>query len=204
LTGAVKTVQVENNLCLTGSADATVRVWDLRRVSEDRSTSPPSSSVFPDNPDVGNKSAGASPRIASDSELGWETVDEHSSGSGGSIRQGGDRREKEEKGTSTGACLRVLEGHTKTVTSLYWEQDSVVSSWFLHSLIEIPVDLRMVLTNLGDGCVRQDDSAMGFGYWTVRPHDGHPLGHIAPSRTIKSTTYHLRLITHDSLLSLSS
>ena len=33
--GTVKCIQVEDHICLTGSEDGTVRVWDLRRVDED-------------------------------------------------------------------------------------------------------------------------------------------------------------------------
>ena len=33
--GAVKSLQVEENLCLTGGEDGNVRVWDLRRVDDE-------------------------------------------------------------------------------------------------------------------------------------------------------------------------
>ena len=33
--GAVKTLQVEDHVCLTGGEDGSVRVWDLRRVGDD-------------------------------------------------------------------------------------------------------------------------------------------------------------------------
>jgi WD40 repeat protein len=102
--GPVKTLQVEDHVCLTGGADGAVRLWDLRRVGDD--------------------------------DDGWELegvpeeVDEFGItgefGENTSVR-GGKERERE------GPCVRVLEGHSKAVTTLYFEDDCLVRPAHAHS-----------------------------------------------------------------------
>lgn len=83
----VKCLQVEDELCITGSADATIRLWDLRRV-EDYET-----------------------RL--------------------SMRQSQEVEEGKDFGSDDGKefnpCLRTLEGHSKAVTSLYFDDTCLVS-----------------------------------------------------------------------------
>ncbi|KNZ78167.1 Mitochondrial division protein 1 [Termitomyces sp. J132] len=71
--GAVKCVQVEDHVCLTGGEDGNVRLWDLRRVDDDEHD-------------------------------GWE-----------------------DPSVKNGPCARLLEGHTKAVTALYFEDECLVT-----------------------------------------------------------------------------
>ncbi|KIY64388.1 WD40 repeat-like protein [Cylindrobasidium torrendii FP15055 ss-10] len=96
-TGAVKTIQVEDHICVTGSEDGSVRLWDLRQV---------------DNED----GWGEEGEFVSLSDVAEESED------GGSIRDG--KSEPEERNDS---CIRILEGHTKTVSSLYFEDKCLVT-----------------------------------------------------------------------------
>ncbi|KAF7798617.1 hypothetical protein EIP86_009839 [Pleurotus ostreatoroseus] len=102
--GAVKSLQVEENLCLTGGEDGNVRVWDLRRVDDEDDW----------EKEVGNV-------------VEEEGVDEMGNrvklSNGDSIRQGSTASEDDKEGP----CLRLLEGHTKAVTALYFEDDCLVT-----------------------------------------------------------------------------
>lgn len=95
--GLVKAVQVEDTLCLTGGADGTVRLWDLRLVEdhEERLT---------------NKSAARALRNPLDRIAERDGDDEEDA-------------EEEERGPS----VRTLEGHSKSVTSLYFEDGMLVT-----------------------------------------------------------------------------
>ncbi|TFY82384.1 hypothetical protein EWM64_g1629 [Hericium alpestre] len=107
-TGTVKCVQVEDNVCLTGAEDGNIRVWDLRRVDEDDWESD----------------------IVHLSDVVEEAEEENADGDivvrkPNGIRNGvvGVEDEHEQKG----ACTRVLEGHSKAVTTLYFEDDTLVT-----------------------------------------------------------------------------
>jgi division protein 1 len=99
-TGVVKCVQVEDHVCLTGSEDGTVRIWDLRRVDDDR------------NQEWGSESEDvvALSDVPEDEELKDDKP------------QNPPHRHPGEDG----ACSKVLEGHTKAVTALYFEDDCLV------------------------------------------------------------------------------
>ena len=98
-TGTVKCLQVEDHVCLTGSDDSSVRLWDLRRVEED------------DDVEV----VAYSDATGSDCEM----VERPNGIRNGSV--GGS-----ELGRET-AFVRALEGHSKAVTSLYFEDECLVS-----------------------------------------------------------------------------
>ncbi|KAJ7275573.1 WD40-repeat-containing domain protein [Mycena haematopus] len=100
-TDTVKCVQVEDHVCLTGGADGNVRLWDLRRVDAE--------------PTDGWADEG---EIVTLSEIAEEAAQEgvHSKG----IRQ--DKQPERDD-----CCARVLEGHTKAVTALYFEDDCLVT-----------------------------------------------------------------------------
>lgn len=112
--GTVKALQVEAHLCATGATDGTVRLWDLRRVGDDAEVSEW------DLSDV--------------LEEGEEDGDCISAGTGDSVvverprnePNGTRSRSRAPKEDVPGACVRVLEGHSKAVTALYFENDSLV------------------------------------------------------------------------------
>lgn len=103
--GAVKCIQVEDNLCLTGAEDGSVRLWDLRLVDEDDWERDSLA-------DVAEEDEGT----AYDGELVEKPNGIRSS-------------EPSEAGTAdqTGPCIRLFEGHSKAVTALYFEDECLVT-----------------------------------------------------------------------------
>ncbi len=105
--GTIKCVQVEDQICLTGGEDGTVRVWDLRRVDEDE-------------------------EWESGEMLSLSEIAEEDESTEGSVRKTNGIREGESSRPSSvaereGACMRVLEGHSKAVTAMYFEDECLVS-----------------------------------------------------------------------------
>ncbi|KAL1952286.1 hypothetical protein VTO73DRAFT_1435 [Trametes versicolor] len=105
--GTVKCVQVEDQICLTGSEDGTVRVWDLRRVDEDE-------------------------EWESGEMLSLSEIAEEDESTEGSERKANGIRDGESSRPSSvaereGACMRVLEGHSKAVTAMYFEDECLVT-----------------------------------------------------------------------------
>ncbi|KAF8845485.1 WD40 repeat-like protein [Paxillus ammoniavirescens] len=101
--GAVKCIQVEDNLCLTGSEDGSVRLWDLRLVDDNWEKDGLS--------DVAEEDASS----YTDGEL----VEKPNG-----IRS----RTISEASTDTeGPCVRIYDGHSKAVTSLYFEDECLVT-----------------------------------------------------------------------------
>ncbi|KAK0245407.1 WD40-repeat-containing domain protein [Armillaria nabsnona] len=105
-TGAVRCLQVEDHVCLSGSDDSTVRLWDLRRVESD------------DSDGWGDEG-----EIVSLSDI----TEESENGDEPSPRPNGIRNGKEPLERRNDPCARVLEGHTKAVTALYFEDDCLVT-----------------------------------------------------------------------------
>ena len=87
-------------MCLTGSDDSTVRLWDLRRVEDD------------DDVEI----VAYSDAMGSDGEMVEQPNGVRNGSMGGS-----------ELGKET-AFVRALEGHSKAVTSMYFEDECLVSS----------------------------------------------------------------------------
>lgn len=103
--GAVKCIQVEDNLCLTGAEDGSVRLWDLRLVDEDE--------------------------WERDGLTDVAEEDEGTTYDGELIEKPNGIRSSEpsEAGTAdqTGPCIRLFEGHSKAVTALYFEDECLVT-----------------------------------------------------------------------------
>ena len=112
--GTVKCVQVEDTLCLTGGDDGNVGVWDLRRVDEDDEWERESAVVSLS--DVAEEDEGVD-------ELGMRKPEGN-----GAIRQGGSAPSSVVE--KDGPCIRLLEGHTKAVTALYFEDECLVSCFY--------------------------------------------------------------------------
>lgn len=101
--GAVKCIQVEDNLCLTGAEDGTVRLWDLRLVEDDW--------------DKGSLSDVAEEDGVHDGEL----VEKSNGIRSSNVSEVGAEGE--------GPCLRLFDGHTKAVTALYLEDECLVNCY---------------------------------------------------------------------------
>lgn len=96
-------------MCLTGGDDGNVGVWDLRRVDDEDEWEREMVSLS----DVAEEEESVD-------EMGMRTSDAN-----GSIRQG-----TSSSGSVTDkdpACVKFLEGHTKAVTALYFEDQCLVS-----------------------------------------------------------------------------
>jgi mitochondrial division protein 1 len=104
----VKCVQVEDHVCLTGGEDGNVRLWDLRRVDEDDEW-------------------GASSEVASLADVAEEDEEFRHSDDGRSSSSNGIRSGKTKAAEREGPCARILEGHSKAVTALYFEDECLVS-----------------------------------------------------------------------------
>ncbi|KAH7103170.1 WD40 repeat-like protein [Auriculariales sp. MPI-PUGE-AT-0066] len=95
--GTVKCVQIEDHVCLTGGADSTLRMWDLRLVDDDSSQ------------------ANGTGETAEGDEFGR-------------LRSAaGDQSEEDPAASEPAGCTRVLRGHSKAVTALYFEDSCLVT-----------------------------------------------------------------------------
>ncbi|KAJ6569629.1 WD40-repeat-containing domain protein [Mycena capillaripes] len=108
-TGTVKCVQVEDHVCLTGGADGNVRLWDLRRVDADPADG------------WGDEGELVTLSDVVEEEEGVNTE------SGEAAESSGVRNGKQRATERDDCCARVLEGHTKAVTALYFEDDCLVT-----------------------------------------------------------------------------
>lgn len=112
--GTVKCLQVEDHVCLTGSEDSTVRLWDLRRVVEDEDV------------DI----------VTYSDTMGSDVGDGEMTQRPNSIRNG--PSDGSEAGRET-AFVRALEGHSKAVTSMYFEDDCLVGGNILALILTRPL-----------------------------------------------------------------
>ncbi|KAJ7640121.1 WD40 repeat-like protein [Mycena rosella] len=112
-TGTVKCLQVEDHVCLTGGADGNVRLWDLRRVDADQAD--------------GWGDEGELVTLSDVAEEDEEGAGAGSAEAGVAPETNGVRSGKERATERDDCCARVLEGHTKAVTALYFEDDCLVT-----------------------------------------------------------------------------
>ncbi|KAK7064684.1 Trp-Asp repeat-containing protein [Favolaschia claudopus] len=119
-TDSVRCVQVEDHVCLTGGADGSVRLWDLRRVDMDGEGEGEG-----ERGGWGDGEIVMLGEIAEEGEEGGSVAgDEEVTESG--IRNG-NVNGKQRATERDDCCARVLEGHTKAVTALYFEDDCLVT-----------------------------------------------------------------------------
>ncbi|KAF7310505.1 Trp-Asp repeats containing protein [Mycena chlorophos] len=109
--GAVKALQVEDTVCLTGGEDGNVRLWDLRRVDTEPAEG------WADEGELVTLS-----EVAEEDEEGEHERDPEAAAQPTSVRAGKERATEQDD-----CCARVLEGHTKAVTALYFEDDCLVT-----------------------------------------------------------------------------
>lgn len=119
--GIVKVLQVEENgVCVTGGKDGRIKVWDLEKAQEEFVSNGRSESLEREREEdvFGSiKPVGVNGTMFEDGLLREE------GGASSSIRQEPQQMEEQEKG----ACMRTMEGHTKAVTTLYFDGPTLVS-----------------------------------------------------------------------------
>ncbi|KAI0248095.1 WD40-repeat-containing domain protein [Lactifluus subvellereus] len=150
--GTVKALQVEAHLCATGATDGAVRLWDLRRVDGDVETSDWDLSDVLEEAEEEGEGTGTD---------GGVVVERPRTRSNGMRRSTNGAPEED----ATGPCVRVLEGHSKAVTALYFESD-------------------MLVTGASDKTLRQWDLATGQCVmtmdilWAISHPPTVPAGHL--------------------------
>ena len=152
--GTVKCLQVEDHVCLTGSDDSTVRLWDLRRVEED------------DDVEI----------VAYSDASDGEIIERPNGIRNGSV--GGSELERET------AFVRALEGHSKAVTSMYFEDDCLVSG----DIYFAPPATPKFTVCVGHRRLRQDNASVGSHNRPMCHDHGHPLGNRAPPNVFCALT----------------
>lgn len=156
---------MEAHLCATGATDGAVRLWDLRRVDGDAETSEWELSDVLEETEEDGACIGTG--------TGESVVVERPRTTPNGTRSRS-RTSKEED--ASGPCIRVLEGHSKAVTALYFENDTLVRP---HSIfLEMRKGASLHITT-GDRRIRQDATPMGPRDRAMRDDDGHPLGDFA-------------------------
>ncbi|GAA6043873.1 hypothetical protein JCM8097_001205 [Rhodosporidiobolus ruineniae] len=141
--GVVKALQVEGNVCVTGGEEGGIRVWDLERAEEmfyagvvpGASTSsaglaPVEEDVFGPTTTIGAGGfVNGAPSSALSAEDDGLLREEPSSIRDGAVGVDAPEAmgERKEPLIVDGPCMRVLDGHTKAVTSLYFDGPNLVT-----------------------------------------------------------------------------
>lgn len=117
----VKALQVEDELCITGGADANINIWDLRKVEDwETRLEMKANGELPDWSPSGSFIEGEQGAAAA--AVGDISIDDSSA----SIRQGGDAKATPQRDEANPKLL-TLEGHSKEVTALYFDDTCLVS-----------------------------------------------------------------------------
>jgi mitochondrial division protein 1 len=111
-TGVVKCLQVEGDACVSGGSDSTIRIWDLRAVEEEEEAL---------NQSFAGSSA-SSPRSTLPSIPDGDADEEEDA----AVFVERPRSRATPRSRPQG-CIRTLEGHSKAVSSLYFEDSCLVS-----------------------------------------------------------------------------
>ncbi|TNY22885.1 WD40-repeat-containing domain protein [Rhodotorula diobovata] len=143
--GVVKALQVEGGVCVTGGEDGKIKVWDLERAEDDfyegvvsggRRDAPGArveEDVFgPTGTATGaglvNGLAGVGVTVEQDDNgLLREEPSSITSSSSSAAPAGEDGPSSTSTSPSTGACVRSLSGHTRAVTSLFFDSSTLVT-----------------------------------------------------------------------------
>ena len=80
------------------------------------------------------------------------------------------RSETEAESDAGGPCVRVLEGHTKGVSAIYFEDTCLVRPSSILTALGLT-------TEAGLWRLRQNPTTMGRFHGPMRADDGHPLGY---------------------------
>ncbi|GAA5986014.1 hypothetical protein JCM10908_006371 [Rhodotorula pacifica] len=134
--GLVKTLQVEGSICVSGGEDGGIRVWDLEKAEEmfyagivpsssrDAGVLPIEEDVFGPTStlDAGGFVNGPAGGAIEDDGLLREPTSVRDGAASASAAAAG-----EEGNDASGPCMRDLQGHTKAVTSLFFDGPTLVT-----------------------------------------------------------------------------
>lgn len=117
IVGVVKALQVESSVCVTGGVDGQIRIWDLDLAA----SAPPLVSPLDVAPtSLENVLLGQVGAANPFDSVGAGTVNGNA--------EEGMMREERSADKVDGPCVRTLDGHTKAVTSLYFDGSCLVRS----------------------------------------------------------------------------
>lgn len=136
--GIVKVLQVEENgVCVTGGKDGRIKVWDLEKAQEEFVSNGMRGDSYEDREREEDVFGSVKPVGVNGGGMMFEDGLLREEGGSSAIRQEPQQMEEQEKG----ACMRTMEGHTKAVTTLYFDGPTLVSFAFLsRPLIELTSD----------------------------------------------------------------
>jgi mitochondrial division protein 1 len=109
--GPVKCLQVEGSICVSGGTDNTVRIWDLMAVEEEEEA----------------LNQGFAENIASSPRSTFPTIPDAEGEDDDDAAVIVERPQTHTPRSRPKGCIRTLEGHTKAVSAVYFEESCLVS-----------------------------------------------------------------------------